>query len=64
MKQPDLIANSAKGAEILAQPQSINLDKSKVPNAVLSRLIAEVSFESQNNVLAYNRTHNRHNRGR
>jgi hypothetical protein len=64
MKQPDLIANSAKGAEIPAQPQSINLDKSKVPNAVLNRLIAEVTFESQNNVLAYNRTHNRHNRGR
>ena len=35
-----------------------------VSNEVLKRLIEEVKFENQNNILAYNRTHNRHNRGR
>lgn len=35
-----------------------------VSNAVLKRLAEEVKYENQNNILAYNRTHNRHNRGR
>jgi hypothetical protein len=43
---------------------SISIDAASVPNAVLSRLIEEVRNDSANNLLAYNRTHNRHNRGR
>lgn len=43
---------------------SLSIDANKIPNAVLKRLIEEVRHEHQNNVTAYNRTHNRHNRGR
>lgn len=43
---------------------SIKLDPSQIDNAVLKRLISEVQFEEVNHVHAYNRTHNRHNRGR
>lgn len=36
-----------------------------IDNAVLKRLIMEVKVEnSENRIHAYNRTHNRHNRGR
>ncbi len=38
---------------------------SQVNNEVLKRLLEEISFENTENKLnAYNRTHNRHNRGR
>lgn len=50
-----------------AQPlaaQNAELDLDQIPNSVLKRLIEEVKFESRNEVSAYNRTHNRHNRGR
>lgn len=39
-------------------------DMTKVPNVVLQRLIEEVQYENKSNISAYNRTHNRHNRGR
>jgi phosphoribosylaminoimidazole carboxylase (NCAIR synthetase) len=42
----------------------LSIDANNVPNAVLKRLIEEVKLESQNHILAYNRSHNRHNRGR
>lgn len=47
-----------------ATPLSITIDASKIDNAVLKRLIGEIDFERENHVNAYNRTHNRHNRGR
>lgn len=40
------------------------IDPSKMDNAVLKRLIGEIDFERANQINAYNRTHNRHNRGR
>jgi len=40
------------------------VDLDSLPGEVLKRLIEEVRFEAQNNITAYNRTHNRHNRGR
>lgn len=43
---------------------SISIDPTKINNAVLRRLINEIDFDRQNQVNAYNRTHNRHNRGR
>ena len=42
--------------------QEINVDK--ISSAVLARLIAEVRDETPVTLHAYNRTHNRHNRGR
>lgn len=47
---------------VLKQPLAI--DPGKMDNAVLKRLIGEIDFERTNMVNSYNRTHNRHNRGR
>lgn len=38
--------------------------ETKVSNSVLQRLMQEVKNDAINNISAYNRTHNRHNRGR
>lgn len=38
--------------------------EAKVSNSVLQRLMQEVKNDAVNNISAYNRTHNRHNRGR
>jgi hypothetical protein len=64
MEQPGVVINDLKGGEILTKANSVNAEASKISNVVLKRLIEEVQYESQNNILAYNRTHNRHNRGR
>ena len=40
------------------------LDADKISSAVMKRLIAEVRTEKLEPATAYNRTHNRHNRGR
>ena len=53
-----------KEDEISALNTPLSIDASKVPNPVLQRLIEEIQDESQNNVTAYNRLHNRHNRTR
>lgn len=42
----------------------IMLDVERIPSAVLERLIAEVRTEKFESANAYNRVHNRHNRGR
>jgi hypothetical protein len=44
--------------------KSISIDANKIDNAVLKRLINEIDFDRQSQINAYNRTHNRHNRGR
>lgn len=43
---------------------SLVVDARQAPNALLARLIQEVQHEAQPTLTAYNRTHNRHNRGR
>jgi hypothetical protein len=45
-------------------PQQIVIDHTKMDNEVLKRLIGEIDFEKENRIHSYNRTHNRHNRGR
>ena len=40
------------------------LDAEKLPGAVLTRLVEEVRTEKMKPATAYDRTHNRHNRGR
>lgn len=49
---------------IQTKNNSVNVSIENIPNPVLRRLIEEVKVEKQNNITAYNRTHNRHNRGR
>jgi hypothetical protein len=44
--------------------KTIAIDATKINNAVLKRLISEIDFDRQNQINSYNRTHNRHNRGR
>lgn len=50
--------------EIKTDVKPITVGAAKIDNAVLKRLISEIDFERQNHVNAYNRTHDRHNRGR
>lgn len=40
------------------------VEPSQISSAVLQRLLNEVRHDTENNISAYNRTHNRHNRGR
>ncbi len=42
----------------------LEVDTSKLPSAVLARLIEEVQNEETSTTHAYDRVHNRHNRGR
>ncbi len=49
------------GAEV---PRNIQVKPTEISSVVLRRLIEEVRQEEQPNPSAYNRTHNRHNRGR
>ena len=65
MKQDtSVVNNTIKSDDVSNNPSSLSIDASNIPNAVLKRLIEEVQYESQNNISAYNRSHNRHNRGR
>jgi len=63
-KANSVVKNKIKGDDVSVKPHSISIDASQIPNAVLKRLIEEVQYENQNNISAYNRSHNRHNRGR
>jgi len=40
------------------------IDSDKIPSTVMQRLVEEVRTEKMMPSPAYNRTHNRHNRGR
>lgn len=46
------------------QPATQAIAAKQVPPALLERLIREVQNDAQPGVAAYNRMHNRHNRGR
>jgi hypothetical protein len=43
---------------------SVIIEPSKLNNSLLERLIEEVKNDNANNIFAYDRSHNRHNRGR
>ena len=45
-------------------PELLEVDPDKISSPVLARLIEEVRMEESSTTRAYNRTHNRHNRGR
>ena len=59
MTEPVIALNDERDAFL-----SLALNPDKIDNAVLKRLVSEVQFDAHNQVNAYNRTHNRHNRGR
>jgi hypothetical protein len=54
------LANDAENQFV----QPIVIDHDKMDNEVLKRLIGEINFDNENRIHSYNRTHNRHNRGR
>lgn len=58
------IPDSETKVEGAANGEVMSIDVSKIQNSVLQRLIQEVKVESRNNISAYNRLHNRHNRSR
>ncbi|MFM9951818.1 MAG: YhhA family cyclophane-containing RiPP [Saprospiraceae bacterium] len=60
----DKVITQNEQKDVSVNPNSLGIDVSKIPNVVLQRLIEEVRHERLNDVTAYNRTHNRHNRGR
>lgn len=65
MKQvSELNNNKSIERKISNDSNTLSVDTSKVSNIVLRRLIDEVRYENHNNILAYDRAHNRHNRGR
>lgn len=43
---------------------NLNINVGEVPNPVLKRIIEEIRYDKTNRLGAYDRTHNRHNRGR
>ncbi len=59
----ELTENKISDEEI-STSKTISIDASEVRSSVLQRLIEEVKHENQNNIAAYNRLHNRHNRSR
>ncbi len=48
----------------LKQQGSLIIERKDIKSAVLRRLIREVREEKEGRPTAYNRIHNRHNRGR
>jgi len=50
--------------ELPSSPELLEIDTSKIPSAVLARLIEEVRNEKPSTTHVYDRVHNRHNRGR
>ncbi|MDP2161279.1 MAG: YhhA family cyclophane-containing RiPP [Flavobacterium sp.] len=56
--------NTLQTSNVSLNSNSLSVEANKIPSMVLKRLIEEVRFENQNNISKYNRTHNRHNRGR
>ncbi len=50
-------------ADDAAKPSdNVVVEAGKVPSAVLQRLMEEVKNEKANDIFAYDRAHNRHNR--
>lgn len=54
------------GQYSVTDPQSaqVIVEADQMPNTVLKRLMEEVRNDSVNPMFAYDRAHNRHNRGR
>jgi len=48
----------------MADSEKVARDANEIPSAVMRRLIEEVRIEKLTPISGYNRTHNRHNRGR
>lgn len=56
------IESSYETANVASSNEQIVVEASKVPNSVLQRLMEEVKNDQANDMFAYDRAHNRHNR--
>jgi hypothetical protein len=56
------VESSVETARNSADSEKIVMEASQLPNAVLQRLMAEVKNDQANDMFAYDRAHNRHNR--
>ena len=50
--------------EISTKPTQVIFEADQMPDIVLKRLMEEVKNDNANQMFAYDRAHNRHNRGR
>jgi len=50
--------------EISTKPTQVIFEADQMPDTVLKRLMEEVKNDNANQMFAYDRAHNRHNRGR
>lgn len=50
--------------DVAPQKEEVIVEAGQMPNSVLQRLMEEVKNDNVNNMFAYDRAHNRHNRGR
>ena len=64
MDQTSFANNNNEASAVNIAVSNNTEQPAKLSNVVLQRLIEEVKCENQNNISSYNRTHNRHNRGR
>ena len=58
----DHVENSVKTTIVSASNDQIVVEASQIPNSVLLRLMEEVKNDQANDMFAYDRAHNRHNR--
>lgn len=49
---------------IYTQPTQVKIEANQISDTVLKRLMEEVKNDNVNPMFAYDRAHNRHNRGR
>lgn len=50
--------------DISTKPTQVIFEANQMPDTVLRRLMEEVKNDNANQMFAYDRAHNRHNRGR
>jgi len=56
------VESSVETANVASSNEQIVIEATKVSNSVLQRLMEEVKNDKMNDMFAYDRAHNRHNR--
>jgi len=56
------VESNFESSKVVSNNDQIVVEASKVPNSVLQRLMEEVKNDQANDMYAYDRAHNRHNR--
>ena len=64
MEQINYTNEESLPVKMTVQTEPIIVEANQMPNSVLQRLIEEVKNDNANHMFAYDRAHNRHNRGK